>query len=768
MENRTIKDTELDKVLEKVRLYALSPEGRSNITADLVTSDSEIIEKRYIKIDCFMNLLEGSEPLDTFPSISHLFEYVENTHADIKGEDIHKSGEFLSSYFRVLRFLKRDDEILEKDDELAKEILSSLDRDGEVFENHPRLRPLIKAREEIKAERQRFSLSYMSQNRGIIQNDNPLYKNERVVIPLRADQRRSDDCYISGQSSSGATIFAEPFKLVELNNQVVISEERIRAEKMRIKHELSEKVRFMIPVLKEMLEFIIDFDFHYTFALWAKREKARHPQNGDYVSLIEARHPLLGKRAVPISVKLDKKTKVLVLSGANAGGKTVTMKTIALFSLINQICGFIPASELSTLPYFDQVLTDIGDGQSIENDASTFSSHMANISYITRKSTPRSLVILDELGSGTDPEEGAALSISILRYMAKHSRLTITTSHYGQVKNFAYSESNMMNASMEFDEKSSLPTYRVLEGIPGDSHAIQAAIRAKMPKEITKEATEALLDGNETSAKIITSLLSKSRTLDRKITEAERQRRAAEQSANDAEMKLKELEEQKYRLEKDGHKELNEYLMQSRREMERLVMEIKTGALTKDKTKKVRTFLDKMEEKEKELSKSILEKEDVYEDYSSKEDRPFSVGDEVFCGAAKTRGKILEERGKNRFFVSLENGLRMDVKANMLRFATSEKKNTVAHFQSQERKALYVMDVRGMTLEEALEALDDQLESALLSSMTNFSIIHGYGDGILSKGIGDYLRRKREVDSIAFARPEDGGMGKTYVTLKSS
>lgn len=768
MENRTIKDTELDKVLDKVRLYALSPEGKANITPDLVSQDREVLESRYVKIDYFMNLLEGAEPLDTFPSISHIFEYVEKTHADIKGEDIYKSGMFLASYFRVLRFLKKDEEILASDEELSKDILSSLDSEGEVNENHPRLRPLIKAREEIKAERQRFSLSYMSQNRNLIQNDNPLFKNERVVIPIKADQKRSDDCYISGQSASGATLFAEPFHLVELNNQVVLSEERIRAEKMRIKHELSEKVRFLVPVLKKQLEFIIDFDFHYVFALWAKREKARHPQFGNYVSLIDARHPLLGKRAVPISVKLDKKTRVLVLSGANAGGKTVTMKTIALFSLINQICGFIPADELSVLPYFDQVLTDIGDGQSIEESASTFSSHMANISYITRKSTPKSLVILDELGSGTDPEEGAALSISILRYMSKHSALTITTSHYGQVKNFAYSEANMMNASMEFDEKSSLPTYKVLEGIPGDSHAIQAAIRAKMPKEITREATEALSEGSETSARIITSLLSKSRTLDRKITEAELQRRNAEAKALDAEKRLKELEEQKYRLEKDGHKELNEYLSKSRRDMERLVMEVKTGTLTKEKTKKVRTFLDKMEEKEKELSKNISEKEEVYEDYSSSDDRPLVVGDEVFCGTAKTRGKILEVRGKNKFFVSLENGLRMEVKGNMLCHAVMEKKNTVAHFQSQEKKALYVMDVRGMTLLEALEALENQMEAALLSGMTNFSIIHGYGDGILSKGIGDYLRRRREVESAAFARPEDGGMGKTYVTLKSS
>ena len=196
MENRTIKDTELDKVLERVRSFALSPEGRDNITPDLVSSDKEVLDARYVKIDSYMNLLEGAEPLDTFPSISHIFDYVERTHADIKGDDIYKAGEFLSSYFSVLRFLKRDEDILLSDKELSDDILASLDSQGEVNENHPRLRPLIRAREEIKSERQRFSLSYMSQNRNLIQNDNPLYKNERVVIPIKADQKRSDDCYI--------------------------------------------------------------------------------------------------------------------------------------------------------------------------------------------------------------------------------------------------------------------------------------------------------------------------------------------------------------------------------------------------------------------------------------------------------------------------------------------------------------------------------------------------------------------------------------------
>lgn len=766
MDARTVKDTEFGKVLEEIKKYALSPEGKAAITPDKVVSDSAILHDRYVKIDTFINRLEGAEPLDAFPSISGIFSYVEKTHADIPGSDVYMAGEFLSSYFKLMGFLERSEEIVPSDVELKNDILSSLDPQGEVNEDHPRLRPLIKLREEAKNERFRFSNQYISENRSIVQNENPLYRNERVVIPIRSSEKRSDDYYISGQSGSGSTTFVEPFQLVELNNQVVIAEEKIRAEKLRILHELSDKVRYIVPALKKQLKEVIDFDFHYVFALWARRVKAKHPQTGNELKLLAARHPLLGSKAVPVTIELEEGIKVLVLSGANAGGKTVTMKTIALFALLNQICGFIPASELSVLPIFEKVFTDIGDGQSIEEAASTFSSHMANISRITRNSNLRSLIILDELGSGTDPEEGAVLSVSILRYLAKHSYLTVCTSHYAQVKNFAYTEPKMMNASMEFDEKTSLPTYKVLSGIPGDSHAISTAKRSGMPKEIIEEATQSLGEGSETSARIITSLLSKSRTLDRKISEAEIARRGAEKKAQELEAKEKALTDKIRELEKEGHKELNDYLKNSRKELEKLVKDVKTGNLTKEKTKKVKNFIEKVGEKERALSEHLDETE---EEEDLQNQTPFKKGDEVLCGNGKNRGIILEERGKNRYYISLENGLRMEMKGNLLVHAKPEKKQvTVSHFSSETRKPEYEMDVRGKTMAETVELLDNQIEAALLRNFTNFSIIHGFGDGILQRGVHEYLKKNRYVKDYRFAMPEDGGMGKTYVILKIS
>lgn len=764
MRERTIKDTELDIVLSSIASYALSEEGRREINSSKVTTDLEELEKRYIKIDNLINRLEGAEPLDTFPSLSNLFKFVSSSHSDIPSIDIYKCGEFLHSYFVLLRFLEKESEIDSRDREIEKNILSSLNSEGEVLPDHPRLKPLIKKRDEIKNDRYRFSLSFISSNRTIVQNDNPIYRNERVVIPIHSTEKKSGEYYISGQSGSGNTTFVEPFELVDLNNKVVLAEERIRIEKIKIVHELSDSVRRIIKSLKEKEKEVIDFDFHYVFALWCRRVKANHVTISSSLNLIEARHPLLLNKAVPITVSLDENTKTLVLSGANAGGKTVTMKTVALLSLINQICTFIPASSLSTLPLFSSVLTDIGDMQSIKDEQSTFSSHMKNIAYIVRNADENSLVILDELGSGTDPEEGSVLSLSVLKYLAKKAKLTICTSHYNQVKNFAYTEENMINASMEFDTKTSLPTFKVLSGIPGDSHALSTAKRSGVLKEIIDDAHSMLGDGKESSAQIITSLLSKSRTLDRKMSEVDREKRLLEEKIKELEEKEKELKSELLLVKKDGYKDLNDYLSSSRKELENLVRMVKTGEINKEKTKKVKSFISKIEDEKKRIEDEIEREEESEEDINN--DKPFSIGDDVLCGKGKTRGKIVGKKGK-LFTVSFENGLKMNISGESMVHAKKEStKATITPFFSSERKAKYELDVRGLTLVEVERALDDQIESMLLSSLSSFTIIHGYGDGILQRGVHEYLKRNKHISDYRFALPEDGGMGKTYVFMK--
>ena len=645
---RTAKDIELDKVLDIIRRFALSPEGRDSIGIGRLTSDKADIERRSDVVARYISLIGGNAP-EPFPSISDLFGYAEHTHADFPGESIHRAGEFLRSYKAMLVFEEEGGRMAEEYSELSDEILSSIDMDGNVYEDHPRLLPLIRKREDAKSERMRFSTSYMRDNKAQMQLSEPLYRNERIVIPFRSDQRMKD-VYVSGSSASGSTLLAEPFELVALNNEVVIAEERIRAEKARIVHELSDKVRHALGAMSLMLEEVVEFDFHYAFALWAKRVKAAHPMSGKSLSLKEARHPLLGDRAVPITIELSDDVKAVVLSGANAGGKTVTMKTVALLSLLYQMAGYVPASRDSVFPVFSSFYADIGDGQSILDAASTFSSHMKNIAGIARKADSRSLVILDELGSGTDPEEGSALSVSILRYLSGRAGLTLITSHYSAVKSFAYSEDGMLNASMEFDERSGMPTYRVLEGIPGDSHALATAKRMDMPREIIEEASASLRGGDATSASIIKALISKERTMDRKITELSLKNRDYDHRLAGLEAREKELDAKENELRKGGVREIDDYLHSSRRTLERLISDIRTGTLTKEKIRKAKDFMASIEEKKKEEEALIREDDDV-------SDEDFSPGDYVLCGEARTPGKVLAVNGRS-LTVSLENGLK--------------------------------------------------------------------------------------------------------------
>ncbi len=764
MENSVYSDTELDKTLSQIASFSLSMEGRRSINPSLITNDLSLIEERYKKTERIISLLEDEYNLDPFPSISDIFPFFKKTHMDLDGIKIYEVGVFLDSYDKMLIFLKSEEKTEPDIAKLKTEILLSISPEGNVLENHPRLKPLIKERESAKTSRTRFASSFISDHRDIVQNDNAVFRNERVNIAISSKSGKKG-FFVSGESASGATTFIEPFELVELNNRVIIAEERIRLEKLRIIHELSEKIRQIKGDLEVFLENVVAFDFHYSFALWAKRCKAEHPHFSSAVNIIDARHPLLKEKAVPISVKLDEKTRVLVLSGANAGGKTVTMKTIALSAMLNQITGLALLSEHSTLPVFDAFFSDIGDGQSIEESVSTFSSHMAKIAYIARNSTPESLVLLDELGSGTDPDEAGSLSIAILKYFCEHSRLTVATSHYNQVKTYAYTSENMTNAGMAFDEKSNRPVFKVIPDLPSDSHAILAAKRANLPLQIVHDAQSMLGDVEKSSASLISSIIRKSRTLDRKISALELAKREEIHKKELLDTLLVENERRAFELKKDGLREFNDYLSESRKKLENLVRLLREGTLTSEKTKAVKAFISELEEKEDEIRSSVKKDESIFE---RKSIYSFGIGDMVENEKTGAKGRIIGKNGKGDVSVLFDNGLRMTVRESTLVPQTkTENRPSFSHFKSSIKKAEYQMDVRGLRAHEVVEALDNQMEAALLEGLQSFSIIHGYGNGVLQQTVINYLKKRKEVESFNFALPEDGGMGKTYVRLLS-
>lgn len=753
------EDIELDLVLEMVRRYSLFSESGEYINSDAFTCDEHLLSSRYKKIDSYMALLSGERDLDHFPSIAHVFQFVSKSHQDIDSRDVYLIGEFIASYVKMLIFLGREDEADDALLALRDDILSSLDMEGNVFEDHKRLIPLRRNLESAKARRQSYAFSFMRDNQALLQGDNPLFRDQRIVIPVKAAEKSRISGYLQGSSSSGQTLYMEPLELISYNNDVVLAEEKIKDEIREIKHELANRTRERIWDIKRMRDEAMDFDFHYSFALWNTKVGAKHIRRANRIRLIDASHPLL-KKAVPISIRIDENIKCVVFSGANAGGKTVTMKTIALFAALNQISTFIPAKEESELPLFSSILTDIGDGQSILSDESTFSSHLANIARIIRTTDEKSLILLDELGSGTDPEEGSALALSVLDYLKDRARLTLSSSHYSRVKTHAYTSDGMMNASMAFSDDTGMPLYKVIENIPGDSHAIDAAKRMRLPKEITDNARLILSDRNESAASLISSLIKKSRTLDRKISDAERMRREAEKRESELEAELEKERRKVHELEKSGLSDISTFLRDARKTLENLISDIQTGKLDKAKIKKAKDFMQNVQKKEADVRSRVAKNEEEEE-----EDMTFTPGESVLCGKSRIKGQILEKSGKS-YLVLLSSGLKLRLKAADLESFDQKKEISLPSFSKSSRKAEYEMDIRGLSGDMAIERLEDQMEAAILSSLKSFSIIHGLGDGILMHRVHDYLKTRSEVESYYFARPEDGGMGKTYVKLR--
>ena len=737
---RTIADLEFEQVLSLVRRHSLSDGGKEKISPSAFTSDESLIASRAARIEEILErIIGGKVSLSPFVSLSSLFDTYERKIPDFDGRDIYLVSSFISAANLLAAFEENDSLVSDELRSLGMEISSSLSPDGSVLETHPLLRPLYRALESERLRRQSYAQSYMA-----------------------AKERKSEVAgYVQGSSATGSTLFVEPFELVELNNKVVLAEDEIVRMKHKILSDLSRKVRNVITSLRELDSYAADFDFHYSFALFVKETRSSRVTFSSLMNLKNARHPLLFDKAVPISLSLEEGIRIVVLSGPNAGGKTVTMKTAALFSLLAQTCGFAPFDEGSTLPLFTSVYTDIGDGQSILENFSTFSSHMANVASICRQADADSLVLLDEIGSGTDPSEGAALTDSILDYFKTKGSMLFITSHYSQVKMHAYSDKAMLNASMDFDESSSRPTFRVIAGLPGDSHAIATAKKMGLPPVIIKQAKESL-SSSSSVASLISALNGKSRALDRKVSELSLEKRKLEAQIKKSEEKERELDEMRLRLQREGADELRVWMKDKRRELEHLVKDVSTGALTKEKTKAVRSFISSLEEKSRALDAEVdrqLEKANV------DADRDFKPGDEVLCGSFSRRGIILRALGKGRYQVSIDS-MKITLPSSDLRPAPEEKKATVSPFKSTTKMPSLTLDLRGKTLAEALDAIAEEIEACLVHSASSFSIIHGYGNGILSQGIHAYLKKQKDVKDYYFANPEDGGMGKTYVMLQ--
>jgi DNA mismatch repair protein MutS2 len=491
------------------------------------------------------------------------------------------------------------------------------------------------------------------------------------------------------------------------------------------------------------------------------------------LSLVQAKHPLL-TNAVPIDLTMGGGTMAIIITGPNTGGKTVALKTAGLFAMMNQLGLALPAAAGTVLPVFDGIFADIGDEQSIGQSLSTFSAHITNIASIVGHSTARSLVLLDELGSGTDPQEGSAIAMAILdRLIEKNVRLIITT-HHGILKNYGYSRQAVENASVEFDSRTLSPTYRIITGIPGESRALEIAERNGLPPDIIAQARGYLDSGHSDISALISGLKEKHRELDTLTEKAKVEDLRLTDERRKADLKELRLRQKELELKAGLAGKLRLLLSESRKTLENLVREGKEGELTREKTLKVKEFLSDLA-RTVDAEDAALEEEEraIAGEQKTNTSTEFAPGMEVFAGAHKRRGILIRLDKKS------PAGNTWIVEIGSLKISFPERELVPAVPSPAPLKPLIStvdidassaaraeVNLCGMRLEEACETLRRQVDMALLHGLREFAVIHGKGDGILQKGVHQWLKQEGAVADYYFARPEMGGFGRTEVIWK--
>lgn len=594
-------------------------------------------------------------------------------------------------------------------------------------------------------------------------------RNERHVVPVKQEYRGTFGGIVHDQSASGATLFIEPQVIVDLNNQLSESRAKERYEIERILRMLSESVAFLVAELLDHIERMAQLDLIFARVKYGKSIRGTKPALNDSsrIKFIKARHPLIaGETVVPIDVHMEGHTQAMVITGPNTGGKTVTLKTVGLLSLMAQSGFQIPVEEGSDAALFTKVFADIGDEQSIEQSLSTFSSHMTNIVNILKQLDSQSLVLFDELGAGTDPQEGAALSMAILDYAIQEGAKLIATTHYSELKAFAYEREGVINASVEFDVATLSPTYRLLIGIPGRSNAFEISKKLGLGAKIIEDARKHIShEENQVDAMIA--------SLEKNQKEAERANREAEVLKKEIEVQAEKLEQEKeiYLKQKEvlfakAKQEADAFLKNAREEADAVIAELreyqKQGAAVKEhKVIDAKSRLDHALDRMSPNDSSIKAKGG-----KENKNKTLKPGQEVKVISFGQKGHIVEKLSDKEYLVQV-GIMKMNLPGSDLKLVKAEKDiKPVVNVRTQQADLKTELDLRGQRFDEAINRLEKYIDAALLANYHQVSIIHGKGTGALRSGVTNYIKGHPRIKQSRMGAPGEGGSGVTVIELK--
>lgn len=600
-------------------------------------------------------------------------------------------------------------------------------------------------------------------------------RGDRYCIPVKAEYRSQVQGLIHDQSSTGSTLFIEPMAVVKLNNDLKELYAKEQEEIQVILARLSEDTAQYIEEIRANYRAMTDLDFIFARGALALSMRASRPVlNAEgRIHIREGRHPLLDqKKVVPITVSLGEDFTLLIVTGPNTGGKTVSLKTVGLFTLMGQAGLHIPAGDRSELAVFQQVYADIGDEQSIEQSLSTFSSHMTNIVSFLRKVDERSLVLFDELGAGTDPTEGAALATAILSHLHQRNIRTMATTHYSELKVYALSTPGVENACCEFDVESLRPTYRLLIGIPGKSNAFAISGKLGLPDYIIEDAKKLLSEQDVSFEDLLTDLETSRRTIEKERDEIAAYRKEAEEIKEKAARQQEKLNEQRDRIIREANEKANAILREAKEVADETIRNFHKFGKDNISVAEMEKERERLRKKIKDTSGSaVTEKRKPKKNYKPED---FKLGESVKVLSMNLVGTIAS-RPDSRGNVTVQMGiLRSQVNISDLEIVNEpsayepKKLNRTSKGKIRMSKSLSVspeINLLGRTVDEAIAELDKYLDDALLSHLNTVRVVHGKGTGALRKGIHEYLRRQKHVKSYHLAEFGEGDAGVTIVEL---
>ena len=778
-QEKSINKLEFSLILDKLSEFAILPAVKTQISSLKPSSNINMLEEELTKTQEALRIIQRSMRAPLYMSCDYdkillllskgailsgkeLYETVklyETIRENVKFANHLKKDQIESQYFQMITSK------LYLNESIEQMLLKALDEEGNVEDNaSPKLKSLRKKLVQIELNLKQKLQEIVAKEAAKLSQTSIVLRDDRYCLAVKSEYKNHIKGIIHDTSASMQTIFIEPFIVSQMMSDKAKLQEEEKAEIHRILKELSQILLLEQPLLQENFHLIKEIDFIFAKGMLAKSYDGYRPKlnHQGRLNLIKARHPLLKvKKVIPNTVSFGDGYLGIIITGPNTGGKTVLLKTVGLLCTMIKYGLLIPADEKSDIMIFDQIFCDIGDDQSIESNLSTFSSHMTNITEIINNITPKSLVLFDEIGSGTDPIEGSNLAKAILNYLIKEKVSFITTTHYSDLKTFGFENPYVINASMEFDQHTLSPTYELKLGISGSSNAFNIAKRLGLKEEIINDAKKMAVTSDDIVRQLVLKLEKKAKQLEEQTLEYERLKEDTYQIKQEYDAKVKKFKKEKQILYKKAQAEADEFVMTIKNDALQIIEEAKK---LKNDQVKLHEIID-VRHQVNNLDRDIVKEREMQNTDNSN----LEVGDDVYITSYDQYGTISRILKDNQYEVSIGNMSVKLAKKELTKVKTitnQQPKEINFSFRKSKATISMTLDLRGKRYEDAKEALDKYIDDLVVVGLKQATIIHGYGTGVIRELVQNFLKNNKNIASYRYGGENEGGFGVTVITLK--